>query len=226
MLTLSNLFPPYSRAKQLIGNSGHSSDDIAMQDFLRQAVRGVNGNSNILYLDLMHNSLKKITIRHLILNETELASLQDDDVCIVEVLRKEQEPGALKRLLDVHLEKVELRESLSQLPMMLVSNAATELFRNIRDDGLTFSKLPYGLGGLKRILHKPADALAAANGIKRSRFSTTTIDDHSTEALQAKGIRKLHFHTNASKYDWVCLVKLDNPIYAATFQSESIAVST
>ena len=194
-----------------------------MQDYLKYAANSVL-RTNTAFFDLMHDSLEDVTIRHLVPGEVGLVSLESDGICLVEELRNKRDPGKLIKLMDIHFEKMELEEFMPLHNFMIAADAATQLFLSFQKDGLTFSARPFGLTGLQRVTHKPKKALAPPPGVKTSYFSRTVIDDHSTAMLQARGMRKLHFHTKSSTFDWVCVARLDDPIYASTFQSEESPV--
>ena len=173
-------------------------------------------NTNTVYLDLHHDTLKMATVKVMDPRERCMVTPDTPDSCLVEELRS-RKPGELPKLLQYHLEMVEFKDSLPFNVMLRVAHTTTILFQKTSARGLKFSSLPFRLKGLKPIKHQQKSSLPSLQCGRKSRFSRTTIQDCSTDLVKERGIRVLHFHIDSSEHDWQCFVNLNSPEYMSEF---------
>ena len=134
---------------------------------------------------------------------------------------EETRPGEneqLPKLVEHHLVKVVLDNSLPFNLMLVVAQVATALLQNVAvTNEIMSSSLPYGIKGLKAIDHKQKPVSQTAT---KFRFSKTAVEDRTSDLVKERRIKVLHFHTDSSKHDWQCLISLDDSAYVAQFGND------
>jgi hypothetical protein len=123
------------------------------------AAKGVP-NTNTAYINLGFDSLKLATVKLMDPLERCMVTPDTSRTCLIEEIRSRNGVG-LPKLLENHLEMVELKDYLSFNAMLLVAHGTTSLFQSFNTDGLTFLSLPYEAKGLKMITRQPKSARAA-----------------------------------------------------------------
>jgi hypothetical protein len=184
---------------------------------LQTVVKSVaKANTNTAYLNLGFDSLKLATVK--LMDPLKRCMVTPDNLrtCLIEEARSTQDEE-LSKLLEYHLEKVELNNSLPFNAMLLVAHGTTSLFQSINTDGLTFSSLPYEVKGLKMITHQQKSALPRPQRAESSYFSEAEIQDWSTECLKERGLKQLRFHKNSSQHDWQCFINENDSKYVSMF---------